>query len=51
MGQGRWADSYQRPEGYTVTSPSPLGFHHHLGVTDGNLPVLRASSRAHHSSK
>lgn len=39
MGQGRWADSYQRPEGYTVTF-TPWDFTTIWEVTDGNLPVL-----------
>ncbi len=40
MGQGRWADSYQRPEGYTDTF-TPWDFITIWEVTDGNLPVLR----------
>lgn len=37
---GRWADSYQRPEGYTDTF-TPWDFITIWEVTDGNLPVLR----------
>ena len=40
MGQGRWADSYQRPDGYTDTF-TPWDFTTIWEVTDGNLPVLR----------
>lgn len=40
MGQGRWAESYQRPDGYTDTF-TPWDFATIWEVTDGNLPVLR----------
>lgn len=39
-GQGRWADSYQRPSGYTDTF-TPWDFTTTWEVTDGHLPVLR----------
>lgn len=39
MGQGRWADSYQRPDGNTDTF-TPWDFTTIWEVTDGNLPVL-----------
>lgn len=39
-GQGRWADSYQHPEGYTDTF-TPWDFTTTWEVTDGNQPVLR----------
>lgn len=39
MGQGRWADSYQRPNGYTDTF-TPWNFTTTWEVTDGHLPVL-----------
>lgn len=39
MGQGRWADSYQRPDGYTDIF-TPWDFATIWEVTDGNLPVL-----------
>lgn len=39
MGQGRWAESYQRPDGYTDTF-TPWDFATIWEVTDGNLPVL-----------
>lgn len=38
-GQGRWADSYQRPNGYTYTL-TPWDFTTIWEVTDGHLPVL-----------
>ena len=38
-GQGRWADSYQHPEGYTDTF-TPWDFTTTWEVTDGNQPVL-----------
>lgn len=39
-GQGRWADRYQRPGGYTDTF-TPWDFTTTWEVTDGHLPVLR----------
>ncbi|MBV3636000.1 GLUG motif-containing protein, partial [Bacteroides cellulosilyticus] len=38
-GQGRWADSYQRPSGSTYTF-TPWNFTTTWEVTDGHLPVL-----------